>query len=393
MDVINSHVAATREGAADCATGLDSHKMRHSHEMPLQNKKVTGVLNLLLFAAAMVSARADFITDREKMRNTPSETYVCTRANSPIVIDGKLDEPAWQNAPWTHDFQDIEGRVKPKPRFRTRAKMLWDDNYFYVAAELEEPHVWATLTSHDAVIFQDPDFEVFIDPDADRHNYYEFEMNALNTTWDLLLKKPYVDGGPALNEWEIAGLKTAVHVNGTINKASDQDQSWSIEIAFPWKALAQYCKQKSPPAEGDIWRVDFSRVEWQIQIENGNYRKVSGKKEDNWVWSPMGIIDMHRPEKWGYVKFTHSAGRQNFKAPSDARAEALLDFYYMEKEFQSRNKRWATTLGELYGTFTPRFHGVSTTFRSKPHGFEATVSDKKQPLLHISEDGLLWRDN
>src|SRR5215218_7202827 len=45
--------------------------------------------------------------------------------------------------------------------------MLWDDEYFYVAADLEEAHVWATLTKLDAVIFNDPDFEVFIDPNAE----------------------------------------------------------------------------------------------------------------------------------------------------------------------------------------------------------------------------------
>ncbi len=62
---------------------------------------------------------------------------------------------------------DIQGDAEAEraPRFRTRAKVLWDENYLYIAAELEEPHVWATLTNHDfAVIFHDPDFEVFIDP-------------------------------------------------------------------------------------------------------------------------------------------------------------------------------------------------------------------------------------
>ena len=86
--------------------------------------------------------------------------------------------------------------------------MLWDDAYFYIGAELEEPHVWATLTEHDSVIFHDNDFEVFIDPDGDNHEYYEFEINALGTYWDLLLPKPYRDGGKADNSWEIPGLKT-----------------------------------------------------------------------------------------------------------------------------------------------------------------------------------------
>ena len=71
--------------------------------------------------------------------------YVAYRSASPPAIDGRLDEPAWAAAAWTDAFVDIEGDRRPRPRFATRAKMLWDDEYFYVAAELEEPHVWATL--------------------------------------------------------------------------------------------------------------------------------------------------------------------------------------------------------------------------------------------------------
>src|SRR5207302_4948895 len=66
-----------------------------------------------------------------------------------------------------------------------------------VFAELEEPHVWGTITRKNKVIFYDNDFEVFIDPDGDNHNYYEFEINALNTIWELTLVKPYRNGGPA----------------------------------------------------------------------------------------------------------------------------------------------------------------------------------------------------
>ena len=140
--------------------------------------------------------------------------YVCARAIAPPKIDGRLDEAAWKRVPWTGFFVDIEGSAKPRPRFRTRAKMLWDDQYFYIAAELEEPRPWATLTGHDSVIFRDHDFEVFLDPDSDSHNYFEFEINALNTSWDLFLPKPYKGGGSADNSWDIPGLRTAVHIDG-----------------------------------------------------------------------------------------------------------------------------------------------------------------------------------
>src|SRR5688572_9376895 len=73
----------------------------------------------------------------------PPRGYVCLRRGGPIAVDGRLDEKAWAEAPWTDDFVDIEGAARPeKPRFRTRAKMLWDDESLYVAAQLDEPHVW-----------------------------------------------------------------------------------------------------------------------------------------------------------------------------------------------------------------------------------------------------------
>lgn len=250
------------------------------------------LLALVVIAPALLSAQAGI-----------PKTYQAPYVSTPIKIEGKLDDPAWQRAPWTDYFVDIEGARKPQPRFRTRAKMMWDSEYFYIAAMLEEPHVWATLTKHDSVIFHDNDFEVFIDPNGDTLEYYEFEMNALNTGWDLFLNKPYRHGGKARNAWEIPGLRTAVHVDGTLNDPRDTDRGWSVEIAFPWKVLAEYAHKPAPPNPGDEWRVNFSRVEWKHTIENGRYKKVPGLKEDNWVWSPQGEINMHIPEHWGRVRF------------------------------------------------------------------------------------------
>ncbi len=227
--------------------------------------------------------------------------YDAPRVSTPIRIDGKLDDAAWQAAAWTDSFVDIEGNSKSKPRFRTRAKIAWDDTHLYIAAEMEEPHVWGTLTKHDSVIFHDNDFEVFIDPNGDTLDYYEFEMNALNTGWDLFLNKPYLMKGKADNKWEIPGLKTAVHVDGTLNDPRDTDQGWSVEIAMPWAALGAY------EHKGKDWRINFSRVEWRHEIVGGKYRRVKGAKEDNWVWSPQGKVNMHIPEQWGFVRFVEGA--------------------------------------------------------------------------------------
>src|SRR4029077_17800445 len=184
---------------------------------------------LLCLAFAAVGAQrppADF----EGLPVAP-RSYVCHRAPSPLVIDGKLDEPAWTSASWSDPFVDIEGGRRPRPRFRTRMKMAWDDEYLYVAAEMEDPDIWATLTERDSVIFHDNDFEVFIDPDGDTDGYYELEVNPLAPVGDLMLMKPYRDGGPAINGWDIAGLKVGVDVPGSIKPTGDRAQGRSLAAA------------------------------------------------------------------------------------------------------------------------------------------------------------------
>lgn len=232
--------------------------------------------------------------------------YACRRATSPIVIDGKLDDVAWNDAPWSDDFIDIEGSGKPAPRFRTRMKMLWDDTHLYFAAQLDEPHVWGTLTKKNSIIYNDNDFEIFIDPDGDGLNYYEFEVNALNTVMELVMDKPYHLEGK-YTFIDMPGLRSAVHVEGTLNDPRDEDRFWSVEVAMPWKSLERFAGSvSSPPKTGEVWRVNFSRVQWRHEVVDGKYVKIPKDKspEDNWVWSPIGRVDMHRPGRWGKVRFS-----------------------------------------------------------------------------------------
>lgn len=275
--------------------------------------------------------------------------YVCPRTLQPPRLDGRLDDAAWSHAPWTVDFQDIEGDKKPKPAFKTRAKMMWDDEYLYIGAHLEEPHVWATLTEHDSVIFQDNDFEVFLDPDDDGHQYVEMELNALNTTWDLLLPRPYRGGGPALNGWEIKGLRTAVHIDGTLNHPEDTDRGWSVEIAYPWAAIREVSHVPCPPRDGDQWRINFSRVQWQTTVKDGKYVKVPGKPEDNWVWSPQHTIDMHWPDRWGVLQF--STETTQLPAPKNLpeweNRMRLTDVWVAQNQYRAANKKFCASAAEL----------------------------------------------
>ena len=283
--------------------------------------------------------------------------YICYRTRQPIVVDGKLNETSWKKADWTEAFVDIEGDKKPSPRFRTRAKMIWDDDYFYFAAEIEEPHIWARLSQRDTVIFYDNDFEIFIDPDGDTHQYYEFEMNAKNTTWDLLLIKPYRDGGPAVNGWDIHGLKSGVAIYGTLNDPADRDQKWTVEVAMDWEALKECANKQAPPRAGDVWRVNFSRVEWQIEIKHGKYFKKRNSRtgkplpEDNWVWSPQGVINMHYPEMWGFVQFSEAAAgekKEDFMLPEEEITKwQLRQIYYWQQNYQLNHGCFADDLNSV----------------------------------------------
>jgi hypothetical protein len=307
--------------------------------------------------------------------------YVCYHTSQPPALDGKLDSPAWARAPWTEEFSDIEGDAKPRPTFRTRAKMLWDDRNLYIGAELEEPNVWATLTKRDSVIFRDNDFEVFMDPDNDGQFYTELEMNALNTVWDLLLARPYRAGGPALVGWDMHDLKTTVHVNGTLNDPSDVDRGWTLEIAIPWDNVFETARTNFPPHDGDQWRINFSRVEWDVEVVDGKYRKLH-RPEHNWVWSPQGVIDMHRPERWGVLQFsTGESGPVPLKPLPGMKERLLLtQIWDAEHEFRSKNHRLATSLAEL------GLNIEGATLATTPDLFEAAIGEYR-----IDSNQRFWR--
>ncbi len=305
--------------------------------------------------------------------------YVCYRTDRPVAIDGKLDDSAWANAPWSEDFVDIEGESKPHPRLRTRMKMLWDEKNLYIAAELYEPHLWATYQKHDSVIFHENDFEVFLDPDGDHLNYCELELNARNTTWDLLLTKPYRARGVAINGWEIQGLQSAVHLDGTLNEPADEDRGWTLEIAWPFSGLTELAKIPPTPRDGDQWRINFSRVEWDTEVRDGKYQKIPKRAEHNWVWSPQGVIDMHRPWHWGYLQFSQqkSGNIRVREDPTRPIHHALIQVYEAQLQHLLKTGTYTDSLAIL--NLDPRTMPAGFTLEKLAHSYEARIP---APGLH-----------
>lgn len=324
------------------------------------------------------------------------QTYLCMKSPRPVVVDGEINDADWEDAPWSSSFVDIEGELKPLPTWDGRVKMLWDENYLYVAAEIMEPHIWATLTGHDEVIYYDDDFEVFIDPDGDTHNYYEYEINALGTDWDLVLTKPYRDGGKAIDSWEIPGLLKGVKIYGSLNDPSDVDEKWTVELAFPLEVLREYNAGQKLPEPGDQWRINFSRVDWQMLIENNKYIKKKDENgkvlpEHNWVWSPQGVIAMHQPETWGYLQFVESNTADFIEHADEKVLWALRQVYYREHAYYQENKVFTSNPASLrLQEVTIGGEIFEPVIQIIPSGFIASFpSIDKNGIWHISSDGLI----
>ena len=324
--------------------------------------------------------------------------YIITKVNEPIVIDGIGNESSWKRALFSDSFIDIEGVKTPK--YDTKVKMLWDENYLYVYAQMEEPHVWGNLKQRDTVIYYNNDFEIFISPSGTTRNYGEIEINSLGTVWDLFLNKPYRDKGKADNHWNLDKLKSAIHIEGTLNNHSDTDSLWTVEMAIPIDRLIALKKGKSlRPKEGEQWRINFSRVEWDFDIVNGTYQRKKGKDgkflpEYNWVWSNQNVINMHEPEKWGTIQFTNekSSGNILFIEDEDMLVKQVAYALFRQTKFGKLKKllkekdRSTQTINVIYSDVD----SLNSTFYKTNFGFEYKLkSDQSNHTFIINETGVL----
>jgi hypothetical protein len=282
-------------------------------------------LRLLCFVAAASPILLHAQDSRFPCPENEVAHYTAYHINQPLKIDGRLDESVWRQAPRSPRFKDI---LTGQPTLHsTYAAVLWDDTNLYVGYRIEEPFVRASFTTNNAPIWQENDVEIFI---AGRDAYYEFEINALNTTYEVFFiwTEAYERGGFAASpefsrsnlvpfngvdftnhprgkrlghfDWHFPGKQTAVFVDGTLNKDDDHDRGWSVELAFPWKGMVWLAKadgRSAPPKEGDTWRIDFSRF--------NHYKEAAPAKDSGgWVWSRHGVWDSHIPECFPYITFT-----------------------------------------------------------------------------------------
>lgn len=251
----------------------------------------------------------------EKSLSESLGPYLCLKADQPVVVDGKLDEPIWRKAKPIYFKGLFNGK---EPTYESEAKVVWDDQYLYAAMMVADPNVWATVDLKPISIATDwtvdqqnrgrGDYEImlwdgfaklFFDPDADGKNYVEFHVNPLNALFDAYTNY----GFDVLNrslpahsthcEWICEGIIHAVHVDGTLNDFYDKDKAWSVELAIPWQALKTFTQGNCPPKVGDIWKSHLGRV----------FRKGPRSEREYWTWPVIGLLQCHIPSKWETIRF------------------------------------------------------------------------------------------
>ena len=196
---------------------------------PARNGAVRYLVTLALLAAC---------TGRADAQDYSPRRYAAQETTAPLQIDGRLDEAAWGATDLIEDFYIYQSGGDLAPPVRT-ARLLWDDEFLYVALEVLDQDLRSAGLGHDGALYEGDNAELFLAPTRGVAPYYEFEFSPNGDTFDALFP-----GDPDPLAYE-AGLLSAVAVEGTDGDDSDTDVGYTVEFAVPRTSLASF-------AAGDV---------------------------------------------------------------------------------------------------------------------------------------------
>jgi hypothetical protein len=211
------------------------------------------------------------------------------RASSPIVVDARLDEPAWRNVPPVGEFH--AAWWGPGPVEQTVVRMLWDDEHLYVSYYCHDRHISAYVSQRHGPVSNDDCVEIFLSPNPEKlSNYYTFEINAIGA----MLNRCRTDWWTGPPTWEPAGVRYRTTFHGLPRKdESPDDGHWIVELAIPLRNFVRDAAH-TPPRAGDLWRLNLYRT-----------GGVTGRQSS--TWSPIAppARGFHTPESFGWVRFVN----------------------------------------------------------------------------------------
>ncbi|MEA2062070.1 MAG: carbohydrate-binding family 9-like protein [Gemmatimonadota bacterium] len=222
--------------------------------------------------------------------------YRVNRIEKPIAVDGRLDDPAWEKAGVIELVDTVTGAA---PRYRTEARILYDERRLYVGFHCEDPEIWGTMTGHDDPIYNEEVVEIFLDPTGNLCAYYELEVSPLNTGFDAIILNNAVicgsqgrgDRFQGFTHWDPPGFEHEVFIQGELNaRGKRKSQYWQCVMALDFDDL--FLGGNVPPRPGDEWRANLFRID------------IEGERAEETALSPTGLADFHVPGRFARLIFS-----------------------------------------------------------------------------------------
>lgn len=173
------------------------------------------------------------------------------RASSPIIVDGIMDEKAWEDAEVATDFFMITPMDTSFAQVKTDVRMSYDDQHLYLMVinyhAVEGPYMVESLR-RDFSFGKNDNFLLFMDPFDDQTNGFSFGANAAGAQWDGIMS----NGNQMDLSWD----------NKWTSKVTNYEDKWIFEASIPFKSI----RYKKGITE---WGINFSRLDLKTTEKSG----------------------------------------------------------------------------------------------------------------------------
>jgi len=167
------------------------------------------MFNLLILATALSSTPTQTPT---AVAVPEALTQVkAVRVEGSISVDGKLDEPAWQQASPYSTFTQRDPNEGQRVSEETEVRVMYDDDSIYIGARLVDSQpkaIKALLGRRDSDLASDS-FTVYLDPYNDKRTGFYFGISAGGTLSDGTLFNDDWDDNAWDGIWEARRSPTA----------------------------------------------------------------------------------------------------------------------------------------------------------------------------------------
>jgi uncharacterized repeat protein (TIGR03806 family) len=257
------------------------------------------LLSVIGFCWLLGSSPREPLHAEEKKVDPKTHLFECRWTETPIKIDGVADEAAWNEAERIDYFYLPWLGEKARPaKTKTRARLLWDREYVYFLAELEDFDLFADVKEHNGQTWDNDVFELFFYPSEKNEAYYEFQVNALGTYFDRYLsdrKTVRKERSPDEPEFH---LEAKVKLDGTLNQRNDKDKGWLVEGRIPWR---DFLKTGGRPLPEEKWKFNLSRYDYTLNQEP----ELS-------TCAPLTKVNYHQLEDYATLVFKGPPAKQKF---------------------------------------------------------------------------------